>query len=153
MTPDFVNFPELTGSDLELYYFMSPHKQIFEDFSAEVVKVHDGDTVTLRWSERDFDFPLRFLNIAAPELKEKGGLASRDWLAGQIFGKTIEIKIDKDNRVGKFGRLLGKVELGGIDVGQNSVMLGHSLPWDLRSDGKIQEDIGNLEAAFKRVWS
>ena len=127
MAHDFENYPELTNNQMQYYYFNSPHKQIGEDFSATVVKVHDGDTVTLSWVERDFDFPLRFENIAAPELDESGGKDSQQWMENRILGKEVDIKINKKNRVGKFGRILGKVFQGGVDVGLESVFQGHSL--------------------------
>ena len=70
---DFKRFPELTNAQMGLYYFESPHKQIFSNFVANVVGVHDGDTIRVLWRERDFTFPVRFMNIAAPELGERGG--------------------------------------------------------------------------------
>ncbi len=72
MAHDFVRFPELRNSQLDFYYWESPHKQIFEDFIATVVKVTDGDTIRVETDFRDFDFPVRFLDIAAPELRKKG---------------------------------------------------------------------------------
>ena len=72
-TQDFVRFPELTNAQMGLYYFDSPHKQIGEDFFATVVNVHDGDTIRVKTDFRDFTFPIRFSNILAAELKEKGG--------------------------------------------------------------------------------
>ena len=137
MDHDFKAFPELTDSQMSQIYFESPHKQIFEDFSAEVVKVHDGDTITLRWRDRDFDFPLRFINIAAPELKEDGGPESKEWLESMLLGKEIDIKINPQNRVEKWGRLLGNVVLGGIDIGEMSVMNNQSVSWEQRNDGKV----------------
>lgn len=139
MAHDFKRFPELVGEDLDLYYFDSPHKQIFEGFEAKVVKVHDGDTVTLRWSERDFDFPLRMINIAAPELNEKGGKASQSYLETLLLGKMVDIGIDRDNRVEKWGRLLGSISIGGVDAGESSMLQGHSKSWEDRSDGIIPE--------------
>ena len=98
---DFVNFPELTDAQLSEYGFMSPHKQITEDFEAFVVKVHDGDTVTLRTEFRDFDFPMRFGLVDAPELSTgQAGQASRDWLKSMVEGKDVSVKINKKNRVG-----------------------------------------------------
>lgn len=44
---------------------------------AEVVDVHDGDTVTV---ELKFRVPVRIRDLWAPELKEPGGLQSRDAL-------------------------------------------------------------------------
>jgi endonuclease YncB( thermonuclease family) len=134
MTHDFKAFPELAGEDLDLYTWQSPHIQLFEDFTALVVKVHDGDTITVRIPERSFDFPIRFNNSAAPELSEKGGHASRDWLKSKLEGEMVELLIDRDNRVEKWGRLLGQVNHMGIDMGFASAMAGHSVPWVQRND-------------------
>ena len=123
MAHDFVNFPELANSQMAFYYFVSPHRQITEDFHARVVKVHDGDTITLRWSERDFDFPLRLLDIDAKELNE-GGEEARDWLENKILGKEVDIMIDRRKRVGKWGRLLGKVFFSGFDMGETMLHMG-----------------------------
>jgi endonuclease YncB( thermonuclease family) len=137
MVHNFKDFPELTNAQMDLYYFESPHKQIFEDFSARVIKIHDGDTITLRWRERDFDFPLRIVNIAAPELKEEGGKESQEWLESILSDQEIEIKINPKNRVEKWGRLLGNVFLGGLDIGELSVLNNKSVFWEARNDGKI----------------
>lgn len=129
-------------------YFNSPHKQIREDFTAEVVKVHDGDTVKLRWKDRDFDFPLRFINIAALELKDDGGKESQGWLENKILGKVVDIKMNQYNRVDKWGRLLGNVEMGGIDVGEESILAGHSVSWDERNDGALPD----FEGELMNIW-
>ena len=129
MEHDFKNFPELTNSQLRVFYFESPHKQIVDNFTAHVVKVHDGDTITLRWEERDFDFPLRFINIAAPELDEDGGDKSKSWLEQLLLDQDVDIIIDRDNRVEKWGRLLGNVMFEGLDVGQQSIFNGTAISW------------------------
>lgn len=136
MAHDFVRFPELTNSQMEIYYFESPHKQILENFIAKVVKVHDGDTITLRWDERNFDFPLRFLDTNAPEMNE-GGRESRDWLRDRILNEEVEILIDPKQRVGKFGRLLGKVFFAGMDINEESVMMGMATKFGERGTGEI----------------
>jgi len=82
MAHDFKRFPELTNRQMNLYYFESPHKQITQDFVAKVVKVTDGDTIRVKWEDRDFDFPIRFIDIAAPELDEIGG-AKKPELVGE----------------------------------------------------------------------
>lgn len=136
---DFKKFPELTKSQMDFYYFESPHRQIFEDFKARVVKVHDGDSITLRWSERDFDFPLRFMNIQAPELKAEGGKESQSWLEKRILGEEVDIIINPDFRVEKWGRLLGYVISGGTEMGEASIVAGMSKHWSERNDGLIPE--------------
>ena len=136
MAHDFRKFPELTNSQMDIYYFDSPHEQIFENFTAKVVKVTDGDTIRVLWDRRDFDFPVRLMDINALEMGE-GGEESQSWLERQILGKDVEILINPDRRVEKWGRLLGYVMLKGVDVGNESVREGMSKPWALRGDGLI----------------
>lgn len=133
---DYKNYPELTNTELQEMGLTSPHPQIVDDFSATVVKVHDGDTVTLRAEFRDFDFPLRLLDIDAPELSE-GGEESRDWLKGQIEGEDVEIQINPMQRVGKYGRLLGHILYGGIDIGQQEIYLGLAYPFGTIAESQV----------------
>ena len=135
---DFKKFPELTNSQMGLYYFDSPHKQIAEDFFAKVVKVTDGDTIRVKWNERDFDFPVRFSNILAAELDEKGGIESKKWLSGQILNKEVEIIVNPKNRVEKWGRLLGQVRHRGFDIGELSIQNNKSTNLTEEKE-KIQE--------------
>ncbi len=141
MTHDFKNFPELTDTQMLHYYFDSPHKQITENIFAIVTKVLDGDTIKVKWAERDFEFPVRFANIAAPEKKEEGGLESKLWLENRLLGKEIFIAINPRNRVGKWGRLIGYILESGIDVGKESIMNGQSVAWADIDKGKIIDNI------------
>jgi endonuclease YncB( thermonuclease family) len=133
---DFVLFPELTNSQMEFYYLQSPHKQILYDFRAEVVKVIDGDTIRVKWSERDFDFPVRFLGTNAPEMNE-GGEESKSWLENMILEKEVEILIDPKQRVGKWGRILGTIYQGGLNINDMSIMLGMATSFENRNEGKL----------------
>lgn len=134
---DYKKYPELSNSQLAEMPFDSPHVQIIEDFTATVVKVHDGDTITLRTGFRDFKFPLRMLNIDAPELGE-GGEEAGDWLREQILGQKVTILMDKKNRVGKWGRLLGKVLYKGTDMGQTMLTMGLVKLFENRGEGKFR---------------
>jgi len=133
---NYKQYPELTKRQLEEYGFTSPHKQITENFFATVVKVHDGDTITLRADFRDFEFPLRFLDIDAPEMNA-GGEVTRDWLKDRLLGEVVEIMIDIYNRVDKYGRLLGRVLHRGMIVGDEEIYLGLAKPFDSRREGEI----------------
>ena len=135
MAHDFKRFPELTNNQMNLYYFDSPHQQIAEDFDAKVVKVTDGDTVRLEVSWRDFTFPLRMSNLMAAELNEEGGIRSRNHLRGLIEGKTIEVIVNKNNRVGKYGRLLGQVRHSGFDIGTQMIQEGFAVSLDEEQPG------------------
>ncbi len=146
MPHDFKKFPELTNSQMELYYFQSPHKQITEDFRAKCVKIIDGDTIKLQVDFRDFYFPIRLANIAAAEMNE-GGKESQSWLEKKVLGKDVDI-ILSPQRVEKWGRLLGNVMLAGLDVGEESMAAGQSTTWDLRNEGLIPD----FDKEMKKAW-
>jgi len=139
MAHNFKDFPELTNSQMQFYYFESPHKQITEDFTAKVVNVHDGDTITVMCDFRKFKFPIRMAYIGAPELDEAGGIESQKWLESEILNEEVDIKINKDNRVGKWGRLIGTIIYQGRNLNQASQDEGFSIPF---------EDIGKLWGNF-----
>ena len=164
---DFVKFPELTNSQMQIYYFDSPPRQITEDFTALVTKIIDGDTIQVKWTDRNFEFPIRFIAIAAPENKESGGEQSKSWLESQLLGETVDVIVDSKQRVGKWGRLLGetvdvivdsKQRVGkwgrllgaifskGVNIGELSMTLGFSEPFSSEGGGKI----GDIDKSLKR---
>ena len=136
MAHDYKNFPELTNRQMETEQFNSPHPQITEDFYALVVKVTDGDTIRVSTPSRDFDFPIRFLDVDAPEMNE-GGAEARNWLKSRIEGEEVEVKIDINNRVDKWGRLLGRVFHRGMIIGEEMGYLGLVLPYGARNEGEV----------------
>ena len=117
----------------------SPHQQITEDFEAVVERVIDGDTISISCSFRNFIFKLRMTDLDAPEMNETGGKQAKEWLLGRIEGKEISVKIDKYNRVDKYGRLLGRVIHAGQDVAQEEIYLGLAVPYSRRNEGKFPE--------------
>ena len=125
MEHDFKKQPELTNNQMQFYYWDSPHKQIVEGFMARVVKVTDGDTVRVFSDLRNFDFPIRMAGIQAKELGE-GGEQSKNWLEKQLLGNEVYIKINPNNRVGKFGRLIGDIIQGGQSMSDLSLMMRQS---------------------------
>jgi endonuclease YncB( thermonuclease family) len=132
---DYKTYPELTNSEIEEFGFTSPFPQIVDDFDADVVKVHDGDTVSLSCNFRDFVFPLRMAEIDAPELSTGApGAAARDWLKSKIEGKHVHIEIDQANRVEKGGRLMGKVIYTGMNIGDEEIYLGLATPYGDQGD-------------------
>ena len=63
----------------------------------------------------------------AAELNEEGGIASQKFLEEQILGEDVYVVVDKHNRVGKWGRLLGRVEHLGFDMGEQSKSMGFAI--------------------------
>ena len=133
---DFKKFPELSNKQMEQFGFQSPHKQIKEDFQATVVRVHDGDTITLETDFRDFKFPLRFLDIDSKELGE-GGEEAAEYVKRRLEGENVEIRINNKNRVDKYGRLLGHVFHSGSNVGNDELRLGLAVEFGRRQEAQL----------------
>ena len=141
---DFKRFPELSNSQMQVYYWESPHKQIVEDIRVKVVKVTDGDTVRVEWDERDFNFPVRIFNLAAPELDERGGKESQSWLEDQLLGEEVDLIIS-ETRVEKWGRLLADIFHNGLLMSDESVRNFHGVAWEEREQPGIPNFSKELE--------
>lgn len=57
----------------------------------------------------------------------------------------MHVIIDRNNRVGKYGRLLGSILSNGLQVGDASVRAGFAKPFSQRDEGKIPD----IERVFK----
>jgi len=51
----------------------------------------------------------------------------------------VQIKINRKQRVGKYGRLLGRIIQGGIDIGEQSIVMGHAKRFDNKDEAKIPD--------------
>lgn len=139
MAHDFTAFPELSNADMDFYYMESPHKQITEDIWVKCVKVHDGDTISVEWSERSFIFPVRMDEIQAPELNEGvEGKASQKYLEKILLGKNVYLHLSKQ-RVEKWGRLLAEVYVDGIKASDELILMGYAMSWKDFTETKLSE--------------
>ncbi len=131
MAHNFKLFPELTNNQMQIYYWESPHKQILEDFEGKVVKITDGDTIHVKWSEREKPIVVRLANIDAAEMNERGGIESRNWLEKQIMDEYVRVELHP-SRVEKWGRILGEIIHLGININKSSMDWGFSVPFEGR---------------------
>lgn len=69
-----------------------------------VLRVHDGDTVTLSSSPNDL--AIRLEGIDAPELLQTHGLAARDALAAAVLGRSVLVAHQANDA---YGRVVGSV--------------------------------------------
>ena len=102
-------------------------------YKAIVVKVHDGDTVTLSvdlgYDIQRHNLDVRLFGINAPELNTPAGKDAKAWLEPQILGREIIFVSIKDKQE-KYGRILGQLWLNGVCINDELVRTGHALPWD-----------------------
>lgn len=87
-----------------------------------VVGVYDGDTVTCL-DEAGQQQKVRLAGIDAPESSQDYALASREALAGFVFGRTVEV-VDTGRDAN--GALLGTVFVDGQDINRQMVATGNA---------------------------
>ena len=113
------------------------------EYEATIIRIIDGDTVE---AELDLGFgikyksKLRFMNYDAPEtyrpscLAEKlAGTKAKDWLSKRLYNyiknynsnilDTVTLRTYKD-RKGKYGRILCRIWINGVDIIQEMIDLG-----------------------------
>ena len=83
-----------------------------EVLTGRVVKVSDGDTITLL-DAANAQSKIRLNGIDAPEKSQAFGEASRQNLARYIAGKSVRVEWKKRDR---YGRILGTVFVDDLDV-------------------------------------
>jgi endonuclease YncB( thermonuclease family) len=79
--------------------------------SGRVVKISDGDTITIL-DAQNIQHKIRLQGIDAPERRQDFSAVSREHLANLVFGKQVRIDYEK---VDRYGRLVGKVSVDGND--------------------------------------
>ena len=89
------------------------------DFAGRVVRVHDGDTLTVLVDQRQIR--VRLVDIDAPELGQAFGRRSRDSLAGMCTGVVVTIAEAGRDR---YGRMLDRVTCRGADANAEQVRRG-----------------------------
>ena len=91
-------------------------------FSAKVVKVSDGDTITVLTQNKE-SRKVRLYGIDAPETKQDFGKASKQYLSSLIAGRIVEVKSGGQDR---YGRVLGTIYLDGADINAKTVEEGYA---------------------------
>jgi endonuclease YncB( thermonuclease family) len=91
-----------------------------------VVGVSDGDSLTLLDIEKR-QYKIRLQGIDAPEIKQAYGQKSKESLSKLVYNKTIKVHWSKKDR---FGRTVGQVMLGDIDICLEQVKRG--LAWHFK---------------------
>ena len=106
--------------------------------SGQVIKVYDGDTITIatRLHYKDsplYRFSIRLKGIDSAEIKsknineKKNAVIARDSLSELILHKTVVIKNIENE---KYGRILADVYLGEICLNEWMIEKGYAVKYD-----------------------
>ena len=91
-----------------------------ESFSAKVVAVSDGDTITVL-DESNWQHKIRLQGIDAPEKRQPYGQRAKSHLSDLVFSKRVELDCGKTDR---YSRKICIVRLDGLDVNLEQVRAG-----------------------------
>nr|DAK77713.1 MAG TPA: nuclease-like protein [Caudoviricetes sp.] len=96
---------------------------------AKVVKISDGDTITILQDKQQIK--VRLFGIDAPELKQPYGKKSKQFLANLIAGEVVEVN---ENGKDRYKRTIGTIYLNGADI--NAQMVANGYAWAYRKFSK-----------------
>lgn len=106
-----------------------------QEFDAKVVKVYDGDTITVafKYFGKYYKFNCRLLGIDTPELKSKNehekmlAEKAKSFLIDSIYNRKVKIQTRKWD---KYGRLLVVVYLNFANINSHMIQQGFAKEYD-----------------------
>lgn len=103
-----------------------PSAALADIISGEVIKISDGDTLTIL-THTKAQLRIRLTEIDAPEKKQAFGNVSKKALSSLCFRKTAIVNTNEKDR---YGRVLGRVTCAGIDVNAEQIKTGMAWVYD-----------------------
>ncbi|MCB1826722.1 MAG: thermonuclease family protein, partial [Candidatus Competibacteraceae bacterium] len=121
--------------------------------TGKVVGVHDGDTLTLLVSDGSRFKPVkvRLAEIDTPESKQPYGERAKQALSDLAFGKQARVVVQDTD---KYGRTVGRVYVGSLDV--NAELVKRGAAWVYRqysSDPSLITLEQQAKAARRGLWA
>ena len=99
------------------------------DFTGKVVKVADGDTITVLHDSEQIK--IRLAGIDAPEKAQPFGNVAKQYISEMLFGKQVRVVEQGRDR---YGRTIGRVYQGEVDVSAEQIKQG--MAWVYRKYSK-----------------
>ena len=96
-------------------------KAIGKNLYGKVVRIADGDTFTLLVDRTQYR--IRLGEIDTPESGQPWGTKAKQALAEKVHRNSVKVEVTDLDR---YGRLIGKVWLGGRDINRELVREGHA---------------------------
>jgi endonuclease YncB( thermonuclease family) len=126
-----------------------PSVALAESFSGKVVKVSDGDTISVM--HRGSAQKVRLHGIDTPEKKQAFGNSAKKFTSDLVFGRVVTVQVVDIDR---YGRIVGEVILpDGRSLNRELVRVG--LAWWYRKYSR-DKSLGQLEeearSARRGLW-
>ena len=117
--------------------------------SYSVTKVIDGDTIEVRQEKRNYK--VRLSEIDAPEINQRFGTESKNFLASLILNKEIELIYITEDR---YGRIVAKIYKDNKDINRSMVRSGLAWVYDYYvEDQSLYNDQNLAKKNSFNIWS
>ena len=130
-----------------LIFLFFSHLSLAEELVGKVIKVSDGDTITVIDSNNQ-KHKVRLKGIDAPESQQVYGDISTQSLAELVYDKEVVVNWDKKD---KYYRILGKVIVDGRDA--NYEQLKKGLAWYYKQYEKDLNDEDKKKYSEAEEWA
>ena len=120
-----------------------------DQLHGRVVRIQDGDTLTLLTSNRE-EVRVRLAEIDCPERKQAWGTKARQALAEKVFQVSVRVAVVD---VDRYERVVGRVFFDGRDINRELVSEGHA--WVYRrymTDRSLLDDEAAARSASRGLW-
>lgn len=91
-------------------------------FTATVVGIHDGDTISVRTSQETIR--IRLEGIDCPEYRQPYSARAKRFTSDMAYRKQVTVEGRGEDQ---YGRLLARVRVGGVEL--NEALVRHGLAW------------------------
>ena len=130
---------------LTLLCLLSALPLLAETLQGLVIKVSDGDTVTILDASKT-QHKIRLNWIDAPESKQAFGQKSRQYLDNMIYKKNITVEFEKRDM---YGRILGFIVIDGKNVNLEMVKAG--MAWHYEYYAKNAKEYAEAQREAKKA--
>jgi endonuclease YncB( thermonuclease family) len=118
-------------------------------FTAQVVAVHDGDTITVRTASETLR--VRLAGVDCPELGQSWSARARQFTSQLVFGKTVAIEA---RGADQYERTIARVSVGSVDVAEELLRAGLAWRYELgAADARLLEAELTARRARAGLWA
>lgn len=114
-------------------------------WTGEIIRIKDGDTIVVRKGSSNVD--VRLYGIDTPESSQWYGQKAKTFLANQISDKTVSVK---DMGTGIYGRTIGLVSVGNLNINRQLVKYGYAWVYDRYCNKQFCSKWNRLEEKARR---
>ena len=91
-------------------------------FTATVVGIHDGDTISVRTARETIR--IRLEGVDCPEYRQPYSARAKQFTSGMVYRRQVTVEGRGEDQ---YGRLLARVRVGGVEL--NEALVRHGFAW------------------------